>query len=61
MCQQQVCIHQQTQHTFISLLLLPAQDVAIFLVDECNLKCFTYNVLILETREKAFVFTEVTT
>lgn len=50
MCQQQVRIHQQRQHKFIYILLLPAQDGAIFLVDKCNLKCFTYNLLILETQ-----------
>lgn len=61
MCQQQVRIHQQRQHKFIYILLLPAQDGAIFLVDKCKLKCFTYNVLILETQKMVSAFIEVTT
>lgn len=61
MCRQQVHIHQQRQHKFIYILLLPAQDGAIFLVDKCNLKCFTYNVLILEIQQRVPAFVEITT
>lgn len=61
MCQQQVHIHQQRQHKFIYILLLPAQDEAIFLVDKCNLKCFTCNLLILETQRRVSAFIEITT
>lgn len=61
LCQQQVHIHQQRQHKFIYILLLPDQYGAIFLADKCNLKCFTYNVLILETQKRGLAFIEVTT
>lgn len=33
-CQLQVHIHQQRQHKFIYILILPAQEGAIFLVDK---------------------------
>lgn len=35
-CQLQAHIHQQRQHKFIYILILPAQEGAIFLVDKCK-------------------------
>lgn len=61
MCQQQVGIHQKRQHEFIYILLLLAQDGAVFLVDKCDLKCFTYNMLILESHKRVPAFIEGTT
>lgn len=58
MCQQQVRIHQKRQHEFIYILLLLAWDGAVFLVDKWDLKCFIYNMLILESHKRVPAFVE---
>lgn len=60
MCQQQVRIHQKRQHGFIYILLLLAWNGAVFLVDKWDLKCFIYNMLILESHKRVPAFVERT-